>query len=108
MLTNTSLTIAIIIMAFITFSQKLLPFIVLDSFKDSKVISHLSFYLPPSIMLVLTFYALKIEWVGFSYMSLPSILAALFTGAIHILWRQTLFSLGAGVAMYALLKAFLL
>jgi branched-subunit amino acid transport protein AzlD len=95
-------------MFFITFSQKLLPFIVLDSFRDSKVVLHLASYLPPSIMLVLTFYALKTKWVGFSYMSLPPVLSALFTGVIHILWRQTLLSLGAGISMYALLKAFLL
>jgi branched-subunit amino acid transport protein AzlD len=98
------LIIAIFIMALITFSQKWLPFLVLEPIKNSKVVNYLAKQLPPSIMIILTLYALKIQWQGWNYPSLIPISAALFTACIHVFLRKTLISISAGIATYAVLK----
>jgi branched-subunit amino acid transport protein AzlD len=100
------LIIAIFIMTLITFSQKWLPFLVLEPIKNSKVISYLAKQLPPSIMIILTLYALKMQWQGWSYPSFVPISAALFTACVHTFLRKTLISISAGIVVYAILKFF--
>lgn len=103
-----NLCMAIALMTFVTYGQKIVPFIALGTFKDNKVIAYLAERLPPAVMLLLVIYALRTQWEGFSSISLIPIFASLFTAIIHILFRHPLMSIMAGVLMFAVLKNFLI
>lgn len=99
-----NLMIAILMMSAITFSQKCLPFLVLSSIKNNKFIYHLAEYLPPSVMLILTLYALKLQWKGYATPTLIPIIPAFITAILHLRFRQTLLSILGGVISYALMQ----
>ena len=103
-----NLVLAVSMMALITFGQKAIPFVTLGTFKDNKTIAYLAQQLPPAVMLILVVYALQTQWVGFSKISLIPIISSLFTAIIHLLFRQTLASISAGVIMFAILKKLLI
>lgn len=107
-MSTVSLCMAIALMTFVTYGQKIVPFITLGTFKDNKIISYLAIRLPPAVMLLLVIYALRSQWEGFSNISFIPIFASVFTAIIHILFRHTLMSIMAGVLMFAVLKNFLI
>lgn len=106
-MSTANLCMAIAMMTFVTFGQKIIPFITLRAFKNNKTIAYLAERLPPAVMLILVIYALRTQWVGFSNASFIPILASLFTAIVHILFRQTLVSIASGVLIFAILKNFL-
>lgn len=102
-----NLILAVVMMTLVTFGQKMIPFVTLRTLKDNKGIAYLAEQLPSAVMLILVMYALRTQWVGFSKASLIPILASLLTVIIHVLFRQTLTSIIAGVLVFSLLKNFL-
>ena len=103
-----NLILAIIMMALVTFGQKIIPFVILKALKNSKGMAYLAERLPPAVMLILVTYALRTQWEGFSNVSLVPILASLFTAVIHVLLRQVLISITVGVLIFSVLKILLL
>ena len=102
-----NLILAIIMMALVTFGQKIIPFVILKALKNSKGMAYLAERLPPAVMLILVTYALRTQWEGFSNVSLVPILASLFTAVIHVLLRQVLISITVGVLIFSVLKILL-
>jgi len=107
-MSTVNLCLAIALMTFVTYGQKIIPFVALGAFKNNRVIAYLAERLPPAVMLLLVIYALRTQWEGFSNISFVPIFASLFTAIIHILFRHTLMSIMAGVLMFAVLKNFLI
>lgn len=95
---------AVAVMALVTAALRFLPFLVLGGGrKTPKIVQKLGKILPYAIMGMLVVYCLK----GVTFTSVdgfvPSLIACLVVGILHVWKRNTLVSIVAGTVCYMLL-----
>lgn len=97
----------IVIIAFITFFTRVLPFIFSKSKKLSVLIPYLEDNIPPMIMLLLVLYCLKdINWTKMPY-GLPETISIIIVVLLHLWKRNILLSIIGGTSCYILFNQFL-
>lgn len=91
--------ILILIIAFVTFLTRVIPFIALSN-KKSPLIEYLGKVLPFCIMAMLVIYCLKdIDFLS-GYHGISEIIAVMTVIILHIYKRNTLLSIIAGTIVY--------
>ncbi len=101
---NTYIWIMIAVIALVTATTRFLPFIVFNGNKKTpKIIEKLGRSLPFAIMGMLVVYCLK--GISFKDMAgfMPSLIACLVVGVLHLWKRNTLLSIIGGTVCYMLL-----
>ncbi len=89
-----------LIMGLVTFTTRLIPFIVFKNSKEHPVLIFLGTYTPPAIMTILVIYSLKdISILEYPY-GLKEILALLITTVVHLIRANPLLSIFSGTAFY--------
>lgn len=102
-----NLIAALSIMTSITFSQKYIPFVALSQISNNRELRYLGNKLPAAVMLILVLYTLQeasLPKADGIPLFVPSVIAAIVTACIHLLFRHALLSIIAGVVIYGLLK----
>lgn len=93
------LLMAIVIMSLATFATRLPPFLLFSGREQHPLLQFLSKYTPPMVMSILVIYMLK----SVDYLSAEGIYAVIAlatTIGTHLCWRNALFSIVAGTAVY--------
>lgn len=97
---HSALLVAVI--AIITAALRFAPFVVFRR-KTPKLITYLADVLPYAIMAMLVVYCLRgISFTSYPY-GLPELISVAAVAALHIIFKKTLLSIGAGVVLYMLL-----
>lgn len=97
---HSALLVAVI--AIITAALRFAPFVVFRR-KTPKLITYLAKALPYAIMAMLVVYCLRgISFTSYPY-GLPELISVAAVAALHIIFKKTLLSIGAGVVLYMLL-----
>ena len=100
--------IVIILIAFITFLTRVIPFILFPDNKETpKYIVYLGSVLPYAIISMLVIYCVKEVSISTFPFGLPESIAIIAIVIIHILKRNTLLSIGGGTIFYMLLVQFI-
>lgn len=94
----------IAVAALVTAATRFLPFLIFRNGKNiPKTIMQLGKALPCAVMGMLVIYCLKdIRPLAYPY-GIPEIIGCLTVALLHIRWRNTLLSIGAGTGLYMLL-----
>ncbi len=94
----------IIIMAFITFFTRALPFIFLKYKKIPDILLYLEINIPPIIMLLLVLYCIKdINLIKVPY-GLPEIISIIIVVLLHLWKKNILISIFGGTLLYMVLN----
>lgn len=94
----------VIIMAFITFFTRALPFILLKYKKIPDILLYLEINIPPIIMLLLVLYCIKdINLIKVPY-GLPEIISIIVVILLHIWKKNILISIFGGTLLYIALN----
>ncbi|WP_430460432.1 branched-chain amino acid transporter permease [Thalassolituus sp. LLYu03] len=93
------LTLAIAVMAAVTFLTRVLPFVVLYKVAHHPLLEHLGRYLPPMVMVLLLVYSFKND-IAWSADFLPELGCLTLVAALHLAFRQALVSIVGGTAVY--------
>ncbi len=103
-MTTTKLCIAIGLMAVITFSTRLFPFVVFGrGEKPAPVIMYLGKYLPPALITAIVVYCFKdIDFLSGMH-GLAEIISAITVIALHYKFRNTMLSIAVGTVLYMIL-----
>ena len=106
MLTNPQITVAVVVVAVITFVCRIVPFVLLRGRQDSTLLAFLSRAMPLGVMIVLVAYTLG--GVSLSPSSwLPAVGGIGATAGLH-LWRRAIgLSLIGGTGVYVTLSLLL-
>lgn len=108
MLTAQQSLIVILLISFITFLTRVIPFILFPANKKiPKYIEYLGSVLPYAIIGMLIVYCLKEVSVSTFPFGLPELISIIAIVVIHIWKRNTLFSIGVGTIFYMLLVQFI-
>jgi branched-subunit amino acid transport protein AzlD len=97
----------IIIMAFITFFTRVLPFILFKNKKLPELLLYLEINIPPIIMLLLVLYCIKDVSLIKSPYGLPEIISISIVILLHILGKNVLISIFGGTLCFMILNKFL-
>ena len=96
--------LALGIMSVVTFSTRLLPFLLFGGKKKPpKPIVYLGTYLPPAIIAMLVVYFLKDTTLTAYPFGLPEAIAVLSVVGLHVWKRNNLISIFGGTLLYMLL-----
>lgn len=107
-LTTQQSLIVILLISFITFLTRVIPFILFPANKKTpKYITYLGSVLPYSIIGMLIIYCLKNVSISTFPFGLPEFISIIVIVLIHIWKRNTLFSIGGGTIFYMLLVQFI-
>lgn len=94
----------ILVMALATFATRIFPFVFFTKLKDNQIMGFIGHYLPLMVMPILVVYSLKDTTLSPPSDAVPEAIAVAVVVAIH-LWRSNaLLSIGAGTAVFVLLK----
>jgi len=100
--------IIIVIIAFITFLTRVIPFILFPANKKTpKYIVYLGSVLPYAIIGMLIIYCLKQVSISTFPFGLPEFLSIVFVVIIHMWKKNALYSIGGGTILYMLLVQFI-
>jgi len=100
--------IIIILIAFITFLTRVIPFILFPANKETpKYIVYLGSVLPYAIIGMLVIYCVKEVSVSTFPFGLPEFIVIIAIVIIHIWKRNTLLSIGGSTVFYMLLAQFI-
>ncbi|MBS4784530.1 MAG: branched-chain amino acid transporter permease [Clostridiales bacterium] len=103
-LTGTETWIMILAVALGTMFTRFTPFLLFpDSKEPPQVVIYLGRVLPPAMMGLLVVYCLKGVSLTSGSHGIPEAAAILLTGLLHLRWRSTLLSIGAGTVLYMVL-----
>jgi len=90
----------IAVMALATCLTRALPFLLFRRGGDHPLMAYIGRYLPPAIMLLLVIYCMQaVDFTEPPY-GAPELLASGMVVAVHLLWRNSLISIGTGTALY--------
>jgi len=104
MLTTGQLIITIVLMSFITFATRAIPFMLFpENKKTPDYINYLGQVLPYAIIGMLVVYCLKEVSLTTSPYGIPEIIAILFIAVVHQWKSNTLVSIGGGTLLYMFL-----
>ncbi len=99
--------IVIILIAFITFLTRVIPFILFPANKETpKYIVYLGSVLPYAIIAMLVVYCVKEVSISTFPFGLPELIAIIAIVIIHIWKMNSLLSIGGGTIFYMLLVQF--
>lgn len=90
----------IAVMTLATFLTRALPFLLFRRGGEHPLMAYIGRYLPPAIMLLLVIYCLQTVDFTQPPHGTPELLASGVVVAVHMLWRNSLISIGAGTALY--------
>lgn len=90
----------IAVMALATFLTRVLPFLLLRQGGEHPLLGYIGRYLPPAIMLLLVIYCMKSVDFALPPHGAPELLASSLVVAVHLLWRNSLISIGTGTLLY--------
>lgn len=90
----------IAVMTSATFLTRALPFLLFRRGGEHPLMAYIGRYLPPAIMLLLVIYCLQTVDFTQPPHGTPELLASGVVVAVHMLWRNSLISIGAGTALY--------
>ncbi len=92
------------ICSLVTIALRLIPFIIFpDGKKIPRIVSRLSNLFPGAVIGMLIIFCLKDVSVSTFPFGLPELIAVLFTGFLHIAFKNTLLSVLLGTVSYMLL-----
>ena len=94
---------AVAVMSAVTIFLRVIPFLVFKDRETPPYISFLGKYLPYSIMGMLVIYCLKDISLAEPAISAAALAAAVFTAALYVFKRNTLFGIAGGTVFYMLL-----
>jgi len=96
--------IASILSALIVYSTRLLPFVIFGHRKPPLIIGFIEQYIPSLIIAVLIVYCFKdVNFTSFS-ISAPYFIACGFVVLMHLLFRNSLLSIGGGTVLFMILS----
>lgn len=99
--------IAILIMAVVNYSTRLLPFLFFRKKELPEFLVYIERFFPAVIMIILVFYTLKdISFIEYPF-ALKEVGAILFTGVLHLLFKNYLVSIFAGTIFYMFLVQYI-
>lgn len=106
-MTNMSIFLSVLITALVTLLLRLLPFVFFRGNRATpSIIIYMGKYLPYAIMAMLVVYCFKeVSPLSYPY-GIPELLSAAVVVLVHILKRNTLFSIAFGTVLYMLLVQF--
>ena len=100
--------IVVLLISFITFLIRVIPFILFPSNKETpKYIVYLGTVLPYAIIGMLIIYCLKQVSISTFPFGLPEFISIIFIAIIHIWKKNALLSIGGGTILYMLLVQFI-
>lgn len=95
---------AVAVIAVVTAGLRLLPFLLFGgNRKTPKIVNKMGRMLPYSVMGMLVVYCLKDVNFGSAGELLPTVIACLIVGALHVWKRNTLLSIVVGTVSYMIL-----
>ena len=104
---DTYILSAVILIALVTAFLRFLPFIIFKNIKTvPPYLKYLSDALPFAVMGMLVVYCLRNTNVFSKPYGIPELIACAVTAILHILKRNTLFSIFAGTVSYMLMVQF--
>jgi branched-subunit amino acid transport protein AzlD len=100
---NTTALAVILLLTAVTFTTRVVPFLLFGRSNEPKVIPYLEQTLPPAVMVILVLYCLKdIRWDTLPH-GIPELLGVALVAVLHA-WRgNVLLSIGAGTGAYMVL-----
>ena len=97
----------VLICSLATIILRYFPFIIFPDGKEiPKTVSHLSAVFPGAVIGMLIIFCLKDVNVTAFPFGLPELIAVVFTGVLHLLFKNTLLSILIGTISYMLLVQF--
>ncbi len=96
--------IIILVVAAVTFSTRLFPFLIFPEGKEvPEIVKYLGKYLTPAIIGLLVIYCLKsTQLISYPY-AIPETIAIAIVVLLHIWKRNNLLSIGVGTVLYMIL-----
>ena len=92
---------AIVVMAIVTFSIRVAPFILFGKDKPTpKYVVYLGNYLPPAVISMLIIYCLRNVALSAFPFGIPELIGVVTVAALHIWKRNNLTSIIGGIAVY--------
>ncbi|MCJ8325711.1 MAG: AzlD domain-containing protein [Campylobacterales bacterium] len=104
---NNEIYLAILVMVIVNYFTRALPFLFFRKKKLPKFLVYIERFFPPVIMTILVFYTLKdVNFVEYPY-ALKEVGAILFTGVLHVVFKNYLVSIFAGTIFYMFLLQYI-
>lgn len=92
--------LVVAVMTVVTVFTRAVPFLFFSGRKPPQWLDYLQKFMPPAVMTLLVFNALKDVNIAQAPYGLPAVGAALVTALLHIWKRNVLFSIVGGTAVY--------